>query len=296
MKEIYKLSLKKIEFWKEEFDTKLKKVVFKKVDETCHIYVTPEETFLNDNMICNFEDASGINYLWCTRQLGTRLREHEDYVVIEPSGIMVPKKDFTLVKDKKEIEEDRGIDISTLTRTTYFCNLMSDLTRGGKDELPFDEVKQFRHNLLSQSTNNINNFSFLTPFEFAYMFINVCNKKEINEFDREELLLNIIKNANKPEYLPLVWNINYSVGEHDDESADLFYAFELLRYIGLTHPDYSNEYKYGNVYIDSIVSYYPNLVRGKESYYPIMEQFVNECFGLSNKKIRGRTKIKNFFK
>ncbi|MBQ6323796.1 MAG: hypothetical protein IJI22_03080 [Bacilli bacterium] len=294
MEEIYKLSLKGKEYWEKVFDTNTRKAVFKRVDKPCHIYVTSRAYFVNDNMICNFKDASGTKYLWCPWPLGTRLRVHRDFVVIEPSGIMVPKKDFTLVKDKKEIEEERGIGISGLTRTTYFCNLMSDLTRGGKDELSYDDVKQFRHNLLSQSTSDINNPSFLTPFEFAYMFTNVCNKKGIREFNRDELLSTIIEKAHKPEYLSLIWNINYSVGEHDNESADLFNAFELLRYIGLTCPDYDAEYKYGNTYIDSIINTYPNLVSGKESYYPTMEQFVNECFGISNKKRRGRTKTKKY--
>ena len=290
MEEIYKLSLKNIEYWEGSFDAK-EEIAFKRIDKPCHIYVTNKEPFVTDKMICNFEDASDKKYLWCTWPLGTRLREYKDFVVIEPSGIMVPKSNFKLVKDEKEIMEDRGIDIRILTDTSYFCNLISDLTRGGLDKISYDKANQFRQELLKQSSKPINQ-SFLSSFEFAYMFIDICNKKEINTFNYYELLSSIISKSNKPEYLPLIWNIDFSVGEHYESSNDLFSAFALLRYIGLTYPNYDDESKYATVNIDSNINKYPKLISGKEDFYPFIEQFVDDFFGLSNQKSDNRCKTK----
>ena len=294
MEEIYKLSLENEEYW--DYNDKNKK--FERTKKPCHIFVKKSEPFLNDKMICNYQDASGKKYLWSTLPLGTRLREHEDFVIIEPSGIMVPKNNFKLVESSKEISKNRGIDISSLSCTSYFCNLMSDSIRGGIDEISNIDVEKYRNFLFNQPSKPYNP-SFLTPFEFAYLFVKACNNKGIESFDSDLLLMNIISKSTNPEYLPLVWNINYTIGEHYNSSESLFNAFSLLRYIGLIYPDYDDECAYGTINIDSNIEEFPEIVCGKESYQPIMEQYVDEMFDLSNKKDSHLTKkksIKNLLK
>ena len=290
MENVYKLSLNNSEYWAEELDDKTNERILRRINEPTQLFVQRVQPYVVDNMLCNYQAANEESYPMTYGPLGVRLRSTKDFIVIEPTGIKVPKENFTLVKEQSEM--GKTIKVSTLTCTSYFCNLMSDSTRSGKDEIPYEEVEHFKQELLSQPSEMGDQVS-LTPFEFTYMFVNECHKKDIKAFDSNELLSFIIKTASDPKYFPLLGNIEYEIGEHYDMSEDLFKALALLRYMGLTHPDYEAEHEYGTVNIDDVIDVYPQLVCGKEEQAPLMEQFVNECFGLSNEKSSNKGKRKN---
>lgn len=289
MGEIYKFTVNNSSYW--DCINRNGKKSFDRIKLPFHLYLEKTTPFITDKMICNYKDASGIKYLWCSNELGTRLRELKYFVVIEPSGILVPKEDIKLIENKDEIMNDKSIDISDATRTSYFCNVISDLTRGGRDTIPYDEVSNFRDKLFNQSSET-NNSSFLTPFEFAYLFTKVCHKKGKDCLNYYEIISDVAENlSSKPEYLPLLWNVEFEEGEHLIKSDSLFNAFALLRYIGIIHPNYNyNEYyQYDDLVIDENIDKFPILINGKESFLPLMEELVNDYLGISDSKEKEKT-------
>lgn len=223
MKEIYKVDIKDAKYWTIESNNGVCYCV--RTDKPCHLYVR-KANIIFDKMLCNYECVVS----WGTDVRGVRIREYGDFVVIEPSGIKVPKSDFTLVKKPLTTEEKKeSIDPIYLTQLTYICNLIAESNKG-KKIFP-DEPFEYLSYLMAQRDDN-ENPSFMSNFEFLYTFIyfyGFCNE---NIIDKKALRDLISYNEKKIEYFSLLWNVR-GYGFKD--------AYDLLEYVGVIYPDLDDE-------------------------------------------------------
>ena len=265
---IKKLSIKDSEYWKYSNEKK----GFVKTDDECSIYIRMAEDFICDNMMCNYKEVSDIHYIYASLPRGIRIRkDKDDYLVIEPSEIKVPMNDTEIIKKTDMVKDDKLTSVNTFA-DSYFCDLISNSTRGGLEFIDSDSFKKYRDEILNQKQDDFNP-AFLSPFLFVYMFIKECHKKGIKQFNRYNLLGNIEYFQKRHEYLPLLWNIKYQIGEHYDKSLELESACALLRYIGLIHP-VKTKLTPDTLEISDKIDSFPNLATGKEYYRPLMLKFL----------------------
>ena len=264
---IKKLSIKDSEYWKYSNEKK----GFVKTDDERYIYIRMAEDFICDNMMCNYKEVSDIQYIYTSLPRGIRIRKEKENYVIEPSEIEIPISDVEIISKRDMVKDDKLTSVNTFV-DSYFCDLISNSTRGGLEFVDRETFIKYRDEILNQKQDGFNPM-FLSPAEFVYMFIEECYKKGIKQFNRCNLLDNIEYFQKKPEYLPLLWNIKYQIGEHYDKSLELENACALLRYIGLIHPA-NTEYYSSNLEISDKIDSFPNLAIGKEYYRPLMLNFL----------------------
>ena len=249
MEEIYKLDIKDAKYWCRE--SKNGSVYLVETDKPCHLYVK-KANIVSDKMLCNYKSAIP----WYNID-GVRIREYKDFVVIEPTGIKIPKDDFTLVKKTLTVKEkNETINPMYLTKFSYICNLIAKSEKCKK--ISPDEYVEYERYLMNQRSDN-DNLSFMSKFEFLYMFIYVCGVYHEKVIDKK-LLRDLISNIEtKREYLPLLWNIRTYL--LDD-------AYNLLEYIGVIYPDLDDE---NIVYIDKYTIFEP-IIKNREDYLSIISE------------------------
>ena len=248
MEEIYKIDIKDTKYWcvgrKNGYNCLVE------TDKPCHLYVKKAD-IISDKMLCNYKSLIP-NYVD-----GLRIREYEDFVVIEPSGIKVPKSNFTLVKKPLTVKDrSDAINPIYLTKYTYICNLINE---GEKHEyISPTELGEYDSYLMAQRDNNENPL-FISKFEFLYMFIYVCGVYHQKVIDKKLLRDIISDNEEKRKYFPLLWNIKSYLLED---------AYNLLEYIGVIYPDLEDD---NLVYIDKYTIFEP-IIKNREDYLSIISE------------------------
>lgn len=239
----------------------------KSVGSGC-LYLEKVNDFVFDGMICNYKNAVS------KQNEGIRIREYEDFLIIEPSGIKVPKKQMKLLISDNEGNERYSNIFSEISSDTFFCNFISDFSRGGRIKIPYNEVEQLKENFIKGNIDNDINKSFLTSFDFMYMFSFINYKNNNFSFNRDNLIEYIVAMKKNPEFIRILWNVKVYRHEHYDLLPSLDLAISLLRYIGVLYPNYSKENPYIDLNIDENLTYLQTLFNEKKVQYPEMKKFV----------------------
>ena len=273
MNKLYRLDFQDLEFWKLKEDENTKEKYYEKVKESGSFCLNKTETFTSDGRICNYEDV--------TSHQPIRIRTLDESYVIEPSNIVIPRKNMKRILSTDGITDTDHILFRNISIDTFICNLISDFTRGGKKIIPEEEVELLRKKIITNIaalTNIKSNNNYLSSTDFVFIFSLFLFSNNIDSFENEDLMNYIFTNQDNPEYQSILGQTKVYRSEHYDVSPDLEFGFACLKYIGIIHPDYKHnflEVYYSYLGIDPSILEFISLYNKKRLQFPEMKKFLN---------------------
>ena len=276
----YRLDFDNIEFWKNKYDKETSELFYERVKESGSLYFKKADyDYFFDEMICNcFNDESD-------KPENMRLREYENcnYYYIEPSGIKIPKSNLIPILDKSKIIKDESLSLQDISTNTFLCNCISNRTRGGRNRISATEIEDYKKEIIDAINDTFSNKSFASSYALVSIFSIINYEYIIPSFNRDKLLQFIIDNKEESKYSKLLSNIKIEYYEHYDWCEGLEKAIEVLKYLGILHPNYSQEdtYDYNpyiNLAIDTNIKYWMENGTDKrlKAQYPEMIEFVDD--------------------
>ena len=292
MEEYYELKYENIDVWEDKYDSqKPNHGEYEKVTKSGNIYMKKVPNYMSDGRICNYEKAVDC-YPWGKKPPGIRIVHHHDYISVEPAGIRLPRKNFKKLTDKSEIPVGVFGEFDELSMNTFFCNWYPILSRtdrinGYGEPIPYDIIYKFEDEFIHGNIETMANPNFLSAFDFVYMFCYLNFIEGNVSLDRDKLVDYIYETIHKPEYMRILWNINFD-GMISEElrSVNIEKAIALLYYIGIIHPDYAKNNEYIDFTIDKNVLYLQSIYKLKSILYPEIIDFTEKYISLytDNKK------------
>ena len=272
-----------------DYDQKHMGYVRKKVTDKIILQKAPNN-YCYDGMPCNYITNGGI---------GIRIRTWNDSIIIEPSGIVLPKEN--LIKITNYDNNNTQYLITNIGKTTYLCNLISDYTRGGKEiisrkellekdyEIKTGLVKSYYQGFTSIYYKATFNPSFISPYDFMCCFLYHSYINGKLNFSKDKLIEYLIDKKNNTDYNETLWNIEIERYEHYDTSDCLDNAIFLLRYLGYIYPNYDDpnyeqEGQYNCLNIDSSIKKLEAKYKVKTKENPYLLDLLENYYNKSKNK------------
>lgn len=283
MSNCYRFDFQDLEFWKLKEDFNTNEKYYERVKESGNLFLNESVPLMYDVRICNFEEARTHQHI--------RMKRLGSYYVVEPSNLILYRKNMKEISSPKEIVDTDPILFRNISIDTFICDYISAFTRGGRTRISEDEVGVLREKFMNRGII-ANNNTILSPVDFAFMFSSYMYNSGIDSFKRETLLDFIFDNQENPKYQSILGQTKVYRGEHYDVSPDLEFGFACLKYIGLLHPDYDGhdfqkpEEQYEYLGIDDAIMRFASLYDKKISEFPEMNEFMNNYINLLNEKAK----------
>ncbi len=210
--------------------------VFNKHRKSGSIYIFPKYTeTTGTGMISNFCDFNGSPL---------RVRSFEDYVAIEPSGIIVKNENINLISwddiytvDKETISPRNSLETNEVSLWTFVGNYLESL-RYTKDISREDMERSYFDLVFNQSVEG--NKTKIKPYDFVCLFVDYLSKNGIKDIDLNILNSYLYGRLLKGESIP-----------YDRET--IHSQFITLIYNGILYSDYE---KYGKSFSKAFIDYY----------------------------------------
>ena len=199
------------------------------VIKTGCVYVKPHHNARveEDGMICN---------AYYGRFNPARVRVFDDFIALEPSGIIVPKENITFTDFFPEIEYNRTCtsisernndEACEVFYNTFFGNYAALVGKGKRfSKEIFDKVKD-------EILNNINveaSDDSISPYDYACMFCYYLLKNGSEYLNLDALSKYIYALSKDEDYKKLLTHSRW----------DFIDQFKSLRYVGIVYPDYES--------------------------------------------------------
>ena len=166
MGQFYKIDFQNLDYWKKESDEELNATYFARANEPGTLLLEKTDDFYFYGMRCNYKKGNANS--------GVRIREYGEYLIIEPSGIVVPKENMTMVSSDEASQVQDNIPVGFNT-DTFFCNLISDFTRGGRRKITVTEIEALANKIINNTTHFGTNSDGMSPVDFMIMFCYYMN-------------------------------------------------------------------------------------------------------------------------
>ena len=280
MNKYYRLDYKDIEFYHYNHDSKTNEDYFKKSKQSGSLYLEKTDSFIYKGMICNYRNILNSSE-------GIRIREDDEYLIIEPSEIILSKDNLKEIS-KEDITEDYNNDLNDIGINTFICNFINTNELSELEIVPYDLVLSYKDYLFIVTQTNQ---SFLTPFNFMVMFSYLLNKNNNNSFNKDYLYDFLINEKEKPIYLRLLWNIEVYNYENINLIPEVDRSIELLNYIGILHPDYKNTDTNDIIIDNDNIVYFRPVINDIYNTYPEINMLTKDYILYNNKRAKSTQKI-----
>ncbi len=273
--EYYVINIENVSAWK--YNETLNS--YERSKRTGKLLLEKKDNYCYRNMACNFKDHFSDS--------GIRIREWEDSIIIEPSGIKLPLSCVEVV-DKAEVPYDPEF-FDTISRKSYFCDLISDYNINGRNRIMKDEVDRVEREIENGRLVDLNNYPckyesqdflsspyYISPYDFMRVYLLHNYLKKIPFISRAKLLDKLFHCKYDANYMELLQNIPVERGEHYDYSPCIDSSMAVLRYRGYLYPNYS-VHNYGEEGYDRIYQYDPMYIdEGVVRFSTLYQKLVKE--------------------
>ena len=191
MSNCYRFDFQDLKFWKLKEDLNTNEKYYEKVKESGSLFLEETVPLMIDGRICNFEEVTTHQHI--------RMKRLGSYYVVEPSNLILYRKNMREISNLKEIVDIDPILFRNISIDTFICNHISAFTRGGRARISEDEVEELREKFMNREITE-NNHTTLSQVDFAFMFSLYMYNSEIDSFEREPFM-DYIYNIEK-EYFP----------------------------------------------------------------------------------------------